>query len=211
MHIVEFRTQIIYKTLLYNISPSLYSTLESSIRHIEASSKWRAKVVYGDTDSVFVLLKGRSKEEAFSIANEMASEITQLNPKGVILKFEKVYLPCILVSKKRYVGYMYETEDQVEGHLDAKGIEMVRRDNCSATTKLQEKALRILFKTKDVSLVKAYLVEQWQKMCIGLDKVPLKEFIFSKEVVLLFLTYALMLVMFLTLTEANIISNISCR
>ena len=33
-------------------------TLERAIHLIEANSDWRAKVVYGDTDSVFVLLKG---------------------------------------------------------------------------------------------------------------------------------------------------------
>lgn len=105
-----------------------------------------------------------------------------MNPKEVVLKFEKVYLPCVLVSKKRYVGYCYESEEQEEGHLDAKGIEMVRRDNCLATTKLQEKVLRILFTTKNLSFVKAYLMKQWTKISIGLDKVPLKDFMFSKEV-----------------------------
>lgn len=127
-------------------------------------------------------MKGRTKDEAFRLGRIIAQEITEINPKGVVLKFEKVYLPSILVSKKRYVGYSYEAEDQVEGHLDAKGIEIVRRDNCLATTKLQEKALRILFKTKDLTKVKEYLVDQWTKICIGLDKVPLNDFIFCKEV-----------------------------
>ena len=53
------------------------------------------------TDSVFVHLKGRSKEEAFRIGKEMAEAITALSPPNVVLKFEKVYLPCILLSKKR--------------------------------------------------------------------------------------------------------------
>ena len=170
--------------MVKDLIPHFCSTLESTIKYIESTSKWNARVVYGDTDSVFVLLKGRTKEEAFKIAREMASEITEMNPKGVILKFEKIYLPSILVSKKRYVGYMYEDETLQEGHLDAKGIEIVRRDNCLVTTKLQEKALRILFKSRDVSEVKAYLLDQFYKICIGLDKVPLKEFIFSKEVTL---------------------------
>jgi DNA polymerase zeta len=50
---------------------------------------------------VFVHLKGRSKEEAFRIGKEMAEAITALSPPNVVLKFEKVYLPCILLSKKR--------------------------------------------------------------------------------------------------------------
>lgn len=33
-------------------------TLERAIHLIEANSDWRARVIYGDTDSVFVLLQG---------------------------------------------------------------------------------------------------------------------------------------------------------
>lgn len=71
-------------------------TLEKAIALIQSTKKWNAKVVYGDTDSIFVLLKGRSKEDAFKIGNEMADCVTKDNPIPVKLKFEKVYLPCIL-------------------------------------------------------------------------------------------------------------------
>ena len=53
------------------------------------------------------------------------------------LKFEKVYYPCILQTKKRYVGYMYETRDQVKPKYDAKGIETVRRDGVPAVVKVR--------------------------------------------------------------------------
>jgi DNA polymerase zeta len=36
--------------------------LEQVISYINQHKKWKAEVVYGDTDSVFVLLKGRSVE-----------------------------------------------------------------------------------------------------------------------------------------------------
>lgn len=39
---------------------SARETLENAIRMVEASPKWKARVVYGDTDSMFVLLPGRS-------------------------------------------------------------------------------------------------------------------------------------------------------
>lgn len=44
-----------------------------------------------------------------------------MNVKPVKLKFEKIYYPSILLAKKRYVGYMYETPQQVEPVLDVKG------------------------------------------------------------------------------------------
>lgn len=65
-------------------------TLERTIQMIESNPKWRAKVVYGDTDSVFVLLSGRNRTEAFAIGKEMADEVTKTNPAPVKLKFEKV-------------------------------------------------------------------------------------------------------------------------
>ena len=71
-------------------------TLERCIDLIEGRPEWGARVVYGDTDSVFVLLPGKSKDQAFGIGDEMARAVTLANPKPVKLKFEKVYQPCIL-------------------------------------------------------------------------------------------------------------------
>lgn len=81
-------------------------------------------------------MKGKSKDEAFKIGHQIAKKVTEMFPKPIKLKFEKVYLPCVLQTKKRYVGFMYETPDQKEPVFDAKGIETVRRDNCSAVSKV---------------------------------------------------------------------------
>lgn len=114
---------------------------------------------------MFVLLKGATKEQAFKIGHEIAEAVTATNPKPVKLKFEKVkagswcvtdvkcgcvcchcvsvcqvYLPCVLQTKKRYVGYMYESLDQREAVFDAKGIETVRRDGCPAVSKVRGQA-----------------------------------------------------------------------
>ena len=56
---------------------------------IEATKKWEAKVVYGDTDSLFIYLPGRTKDQAFRIGRDMADTVTALNPAPVKLKFEK--------------------------------------------------------------------------------------------------------------------------
>ena len=52
--------------------------------------RWDAHVVYGDTDSLFVHLPGRSRAEAFQIGAEMAIGINASNPNPVTLKMEKV-------------------------------------------------------------------------------------------------------------------------
>lgn len=76
-------------------------TLERCIQMVNDHPTWGARVVYGDTDSMFVLLEGRSKEEAFRIGAEIAAAATAANPSPVMLKMEKVYLPCVLQTKKR--------------------------------------------------------------------------------------------------------------
>ena len=47
-------------------------TLERAIKLVEGTERWGAKVVYGDTDSLFVLCPGRSREAAFKIGEEIA-------------------------------------------------------------------------------------------------------------------------------------------
>lgn len=66
---------------------------------MESTPKWGAQVVYGDTDSIFVLLPGKSREEAFTVGEEIADAVTAANPPPVKLKFEKILHPAILQVK----------------------------------------------------------------------------------------------------------------
>uniref|UniRef100_A0A182NQU6 DNA polymerase n=1 Tax=Anopheles dirus TaxID=7168 RepID=A0A182NQU6_9DIPT len=154
-------------------------TLERAIKLVEGTERWGAKVVYGDTDSLFVLCPGRTKADAFKIGEEIAEAVTKENPPPVKLKLEKVYQPSILQTKKRYVGYMYESAAQEKPTYEAKGIETVRRDGCPVVAKMLEKVLRILFETCDVSKVKQYTCRQFTKILEG--RVNLQDFIFAKE------------------------------
>jgi DNA polymerase zeta len=105
-------------------------------------------VVYGDTDSMFVhvLPKAHSTSQrhsqqqqqqqqqllhdAFDRMREFTRACNALLPNPMELELEKIFLPCILVTKKRYVGMAFENSKQVEGTFDAKGVESVRRDTC---------------------------------------------------------------------------------
>lgn len=155
-------------------------TLERAIAYIHSMDKWGAEVVYGDTDSLFIHLKGRTRDQAFDIGNEIAKAITDMNPQPIKLKFEKVYHPCILLAKKRYVGYKYESRDQVKPEFDAKGIETVRRDGTPAEQKIEEKALKLLFETADLTKIKTYFQSQCDKIMRG--QVSVQDFCFAREV-----------------------------
>ncbi|KAH8357763.1 hypothetical protein KR200_003435 [Drosophila serrata] len=154
-------------------------TLERAIKLVEANEEWKVRVVYGDTDSMFVLVPGRNRAEAFRIGEEIAQAVTEMSPQPVKLKLEKVYQPCLLQTKKRYVGYMYETADQAQPVFEAKGIETVRRDGCPAVAKMLEKVLRLLFETQDVSQIKQYVCRQFTKLLSG--RANLQDLIFAKE------------------------------
>ncbi|KAF9973811.1 DNA polymerase zeta [Actinomortierella ambigua] len=125
-----------------SIVHSARETLERAIQFVGENPKWQARVVYGDTDSMFVHLPGRTREEAFEIAYDIAETITRMNPKPVKLKFEKVYHGCFLVTKKRYVGASYEYPGQKEPIFDAKGIETIRRDGVPAVQKIMETCIK---------------------------------------------------------------------
>lgn len=155
-------------------------TLEKAIALIHAVARWDAEVVYGDTDSLFVYLKGRTKDQAFDIGKEIAKAITDMNPRPVKLKFEKVYLPCVLLAKKRYVGFKYESKTQQVPEFDAKGIETVRRDGTPAEQKIEENALKILFRTADLSQVKEFFQQQCTKIMHG--RISIQDFCFAREV-----------------------------
>ncbi len=59
---------------------------------LDCSSKYfGAEVIYGDTDSIFIKLPGRSVKEAFDFGKEFCDAVTASNPPPVQLKLEKVY------------------------------------------------------------------------------------------------------------------------
>lgn len=61
---------------------------------------------------------------------------------GIEFRYSQVYFPCVLESKKRYVGFKYESLDDTTPTFDAKGIETVRRDGVRAQSKMLEVSLK---------------------------------------------------------------------
>jgi DNA polymerase elongation subunit (family B) len=98
------------------------------------------KVIYGDTDSVFFCMNMIDKktgqviqtQEYLKLAIDIgifASDIVNtLMKKPMNLEYEKVLWPFVILTKKRYVGNLYEF-DPNKYHQKSMGIVLKRRDN----------------------------------------------------------------------------------
>lgn len=145
-------------------------------------------VVYGDTDSVMVRFDGADTVElAAEKATAAADWITEQFQKitgttYVVLEFEKVYFPYLLMRKKRYAGLMFEPDKDGMMHmtkLDAKGIELVRRDNCPVAKQIQKKVLDALMYKRDPDLAQRLIAQDLGRLVR--DEVPVTDYKISKS------------------------------
>jgi len=96
------------------------------------------KVVYGDTDSIFLDLSScppiskcrddKKMAEIIKYAIEIANFITSKLKKPQILEYEKVFYPFLIFSKKRYVGEKFEFDPNKSKRINM-GTISKRRDN----------------------------------------------------------------------------------
>ena len=98
------------------------------------------KIIYGDTDSVFynplitdietgeIQKDQKSLEIAIELGLLSSDTICKLLPDPQKQAYEKVLYPFIIITKKRYVGYLYET-DPHKYYQKSMGIVLKRRDN----------------------------------------------------------------------------------
>jgi len=119
-----------------------------------------AKVIYGDTDSLFVefnprdsngeRLKGREARQAtIDMTDEAGAFITKVLAAPHDFEFDKAFDPMLIFSKKRYAGNMYENnaDDYVHKYM---GIALKRRDNAPIVKTIFGGAMKMLLDKRDV-------------------------------------------------------------
>ena len=143
-----------------------------------------AEYVYGDTDSVFFKFNLTEVENGNKILGQIALEITielaqqagelasrfLKNPHD--LEYEKTFMPFCLLSKKRYVGMLYE-KDPHKGKRKSMGIVLKRRDNAPIVKDVYGGIIDILMVNKNVENAVAFLKECMQTIVdgkCGMDK-----------------------------------------
>ena len=149
----------------------------------------KAECIYGDTDSVFFTFNLATPEgepirgqKALEITIELAQEAGYLASsflKGPHdLEYEKTFMPFCLLSKKRYVGMLYEL-DPNKGKRKEMGIVLKRRDNAPIVKDIYGGIIDILMKQQDIKQAISFLSVCLQDMVD--EKYPMDKLVITKS------------------------------
>jgi len=149
----------------------------------------KAEYIYGDTDSVFFTFNLQTPDgkpirgkEALEITIELAQEAGHL-ASGFLkgphdLEYEKTFMPFCLLSKKRYVGMLYET-DPNKCKRKEMGIVLKRRDNAPIVKDIYGGIIDILMKEQNIQKAIDFLKSSLQNLVD--EKVPMDKLIITKS------------------------------
>ena len=148
-----------------------------------------AEYVYGDTDSVFFTFNLKTLDgedirgkKALEITIDLAQEAGELATKFLKkphdLEYEKTFMPFCLLSKKRYVGMLYE-KDPNKCKRNSMGIVLKRRDNAPIVKDVYGGIIDILMKEKDIQKAVEFLQSCLQDIIE--EKYPMEKLIITKS------------------------------
>lgn len=164
------------------------SMIEETKNYVEAHFQG-AKVRYGDTDSVMVEfdVQGRTGQDAidysWQLGEQAAEQCTRLFKKPNDLELEKVYMPYILYSKKRYAAKLWEKNGKTGKvefkYIDVKGLQLVRRDNTPHVREVCKELLDVILTSSDPGPPQVLARERALELLTG--DVPHKKLILSQS------------------------------
>ncbi|VVB75532.1 DNA polymerase [uncultured archaeon] len=112
--------------------------IQETIKHAE---KEGFKVLYGDTDSTFLLMNKKTKKEV----EEFAEKVNKTLPDTMELEIDGFYKRGLFVTKREggAAKKRYALIDE-KGNLKIVGFEYVRRDWCNAAKETQKKVIELV-------------------------------------------------------------------
>ncbi len=147
-------------------------------------------MIVHNTDSVFFIFNLTNKDTGEKIVGKDALEITielaqeAAHYSSMFLKppmnlaYEKTLMPFALLSKKRYVGILYE-EDPNKGKLKYMGLSLKRRDSCDYLKDTYGQIINIIMGGGSVGSATDYLDKSLTELIEG--KVPMDKLAITKS------------------------------
>ena len=139
-----------------------------------------ARVRYGDTDSIMVEFGPEDLEACWKLGEEASRQVTAIFKRPNDLELEKIYCPYVLYSKKRYAAKMWVHDGTkvVFDHVDVKGLQVVRRDNCEYVRTTCQTVIEMLLDSRWTELPR-YIEQQREDLLKG--RVPMERLLMSKR------------------------------
>ena len=163
------------------------------------------ELIVHNTDSIFVIFPDSIMETTLDISHDQLMELKKMGAQKGKAKlvpsiktaikaskefkkyikpphdaeYEKTFWPFILLSKKRYVGNLYEMDDK-KFKQKSMGIVLKRRDNAPIVKRVYGGALDIMLNKQEIEGSIAWVEEQLEELIRG--KCGLEELIVSKSI-----------------------------
>jgi len=146
------------------------------------------KVIYGDTDSVFIKTKTDNVDKAAEEAEKISKFVSDRLPGYLDLGFDKLYRTFLILTKKRYAGWKFDkVGNKWKSKIDMKGIETVRRDWCKLATEVMNNVLKVILIDGDVKKAIKIVRDTIEKLKSG--KVPVEKLTIFKGITKSFENY----------------------
>jgi len=141
------------------------------------------QMIVKNTDSCYVIFPQPVDADGtlttlFNVAENAAKKISETFKKPIELEFEKFMYPLILVAKKRYMYLEWTDPKKHNGEIEAKGVELVRRDNCPYVKETLDAVLTPIMFENNVAKGKLAAETHIDRLLNG--EVPIKKLILSK-------------------------------
>jgi DNA polymerase elongation subunit (family B) len=147
-------------------------------------------MIVHNTDSVFFTFNLKDKttmepivgkkalEFSIEIAKDACHLVSSFLKAPHDFEYEKTFMPFCLLSKKRYVGILYE-HDPNKGKRKEMGIVLKRRDNAPIVKDVYGGVIDILMKEQNLEKALSYVEKCLQDLVEG--KVPVEKLIITKS------------------------------
>lgn len=171
-------------SLLLKNTDSVFLKFETALvkKYLSEFDRINSQVVITDISKKRLAdLKAECIQESINIGKEISPKINSaLYKEPVSLEYEKVYGFLFLLSKKRYIGDLYEKNPDKREYQDSKGIVLKRRDNFPITKIIYQKVIDLLSTKwkKGLPEVKQLIIDLINDM--KYNRIDLKDLIMTK-------------------------------
>jgi len=138
------------------------------------------KVIYGDTDSTFLLMNKKSKKDVLDFLNSINKSL----PEDMELELEGFYPTGVFVGKRTDGGKKGAKKKYAmlmdDGSIKIRGFELVRRDWSPIARYTQKRILEVILKEKDKEKAARIVRDVIARLKSG--KVPMEELVVYTQI-----------------------------